>query len=202
MKDQKTISIIYKHYVPEDWIEEFETAIQTSSISFKKIKDEDKYSNFTGPELSPILIFIRDNPESIFLAPALYDILKTSIVSLWKKLKSLSVKKIRLSETEPKQKKISIRYEDAQQRQVTINIDGDLNNDMIEEIVEESLKIIKTDIKEEFFQQPDFVTKSQEHDIIELKYNVKSKAWEPINFGDIRRKMDEYQKWAKENFDR
>ncbi|NOZ47100.1 MAG: hypothetical protein GXO79_10015 [Chlorobi bacterium] len=103
--------------------------------------------------------------------------------------------------TESKQKKISVRYEDAQQRRVTINIEGDLDNDLIEEIIEESLEVIKTDKKEDFFQQPDFVDNSQGTDAIELKYNRETKVWEPENFGAIRRKMDDYQKWAEENFD-
>src|SRR5690606_15530378 len=105
------------------------------------------------------------------------------------------------SDARDEQKKISVRYEDSQQRQVTINIEGNLDNDIIEEIIEESLDIIKTNKKEEFFQQPDFVDNSQGFDAIELKYNRQTKVWEPENFGDIRRKMDEYQKWAKENFD-
>ncbi|HDL01041.1 MAG TPA: hypothetical protein ENH23_02280 [candidate division Zixibacteria bacterium] len=201
MKDQKEISVIYKHYIPEDWIEELETAIKTTDVPFKKSKDEDKYYNFTGPELADIIIFIKDNPESIFLAPALYDIVKVSIVGLWKKLTSLNVKKMQSGETEAKQKKISVRYEDAQQRRVTINIEGDLDNDIIEEIVEEALEVIKTDKKEEFFQQPDFVDNSQGVKAMELKFNPETKVWEPENFGDIRRKMDDYQKWAEENFD-
>jgi len=201
MEDQKQISVIYKHYIPEDWIEELETAIQTTDVSFKKSKDEDKYDNFIGPELADIIIFIKDNPVSIFLAPALYDIVKASIVGLWKKLTTLNVKKMQSGKIEAKQKKISIHYEDAQQRRIIINIEGNLDNDLIEKIVEESLEVIKTDKKEEFFQKPDFVDNSQKVDTIELKYNPETKVWEPENFGDIRRVMDGYQNRVANNFD-
>jgi len=201
MENQQEIRVIYKNYIPEDWIGEFETAIQKTDIHFKKSINEEKYNHFTGPELASIIIFIRDNPESIFLAPAVYDILKTSLIGLWKKLASLNVKKMRSGKTEVSEKKISVRYEDAQHRRVTINIEGNLDNDLIEEIVEESMRIIKTDKKEEFFQQPDFVDNSLGVKAIELKYNSESKVWELENFGDIRRKMDGYQKWAEENFD-
>src|SRR5690606_5196295 len=129
MKDQKEIKVVYKHYIPEEWIKELESSIQATDILFGKAKDKDKYYNFAGPELADIIIFIRDNPESIFLAPALYDIVKTSIVGLWKKLTTLNVKKMQSSDARDEQKKISVRYEDSQQRQVTINIEGNLDND-------------------------------------------------------------------------
>lgn len=103
--------------------------------------------------------------------------------------------------TKPREKKISIRYEDAKQRQITIDIEGDHDSALIEEIVEESFEIIRKDKKEEIFQQPDFVDNSQGNEAIVLKYNTEIKVWEPENFGEIRRKMDEYQKWAEYNFD-
>ncbi len=201
MEGNREINIVYKSYIPDDWIEEFENNIQPTDIPFKKAKDEDEYYNFTGPELSDIIIFIRDNPESIFLAPVLYDIVKAGIIGLWKKLKTLNVRKIQSGETEPKQKKISVHYEDAKQRRITINIEGNFDDDLIEDIVEESLEVIKTDKKEEIFQEPDFVSNLEGKDAIELKYNPETKALEPVNFGDIRRRIDEYQKWAENNFD-
>lgn len=200
MNNNREINVVYKSYIPDEWVEEFENNIKTAGIQFKKVKDEDKYYSFTGPEFADIIIFIRDNPESIFLAPALYDIIKSGIIGLWKKLKSLNVQKMQSGETETKQKKISIRYEDAQERGITIIIEGDLDDDLIEDIVEESLEVLKTDKKEVIFQQPDFVDNSQGKKAIELKYNPNTKVWEPENFGEIRRKMDEYQRWAEDNF--
>ena len=202
MKDKEVINVIYKHYIPEDWIEEFETSIQEIKVSFNKSKDEGRYYNFVGPELADIIIFIRDNPESIFLAPAIYDIVKSSLVGLWKKLKSLKVEKMKSGGSiEEKQKKISVRYEDSQNRRISINFVGNIDNEIIEEVVEKSLDVIKTDKKEELFREPDFVDNSSGKITIELKYNPKTKVWEPENFGDIRRKTDDFQKWAEANFD-
>ena len=112
----------------------------------------------------------------------------------------MKVQKLQGGKTELKKKKISVNYEDAVNRKVTISIEGDLDKDLIEEIVDNSLKVIKTDKKDEFFQQPDYLDNSQGLEAIELKYNKKKVVWEPVNFGDIRRKMDEFQKKAEQKF--
>lgn len=193
------ISIIYRHYILDDWIEEFGTNIGKFDVSFKKAQNEDKSYSFTGTELPGIILFIRDNPESIFLAPALYDVAKAGVIALYTKLRKLSVQKIHARDAELRERRISILYQDAQQRQIIINIEGDHDSELIEKIVEESFEIIRTDKKDDFFMQPDFVDDSQGNETIVLEYNSKNKAWEPKNFGEIRRKMGGYQEWAGGN---
>jgi len=205
MEQTRKIDLVYKHCIPEDWIEEFEHYFDSTDIQFKKAKTEEKYYNFTGSELADIILFIRENPESIivgsFLAPAVYDLLKTGLAILWKKLKTLNVNKLQSGgKSEPKGNRISVRYQDIQERKIEINIEENLNDDLIEEIIEESLVVLKPEKNEEIFTQPDFVDNSQGKPRVEFKYNSKTQLWEPVNFGQIRRKIEDYQRWAEKNF--
>lgn len=202
MRNNAEISVTYKYYIPDDWVKELEDSLATQGIQLKKEKDKEEYYDFTGPELADIILFIRDNPESIFLAPALYDIVKAGLIGLWKTLRTLIVNKIRSgSDSETKGEKISVRYQDSKDRriEIEINIEKNINDDLIEDIIDKSLEVLKSNKKEEIFNQPEYVDNSQGRPRMELKYNPETEKWEPVNFGEIRRKMEEYQRWAEEN---
>ena len=149
---------------------------------------------------------LLENPASIiagsFFAPVVYDLLKTGLAILWKKLKTLNINKLQSGgKSEQKGKRISVRYQDIQERKIEIDIEENLNDDLIEEIIEKSLEVLKPAKNEEFFRQPDFVDNSQGKPRIEFKYNSKTQLWEPVNFGEIRRKIEDYQRWAEKKID-
>lgn len=187
MINDNGFSIIYKHYIPDDWIIEFEDGITKNGLTVGKYKDEDKYYNFEGPELADIIVYIKDNPTSIFIAPAAYDIAKYGVISLWKKLRGLNVKVIKQQSAEPKRKKLSIQYEDADGRKLNINLEGDISDDLIEEVVEESFDMIKSDKKEKFYTNKDYVNDNNDNPTVELNYNENSKQLEPKNHDEIRK---------------
>lgn len=165
------IKIVYKHYIPTEWIKEFET----EELSVQSMKEDGDFDNFDGPELAAIIVYIG----STFVNPALYDIIKHGVVKLCKKLRKL--------DNEASEKSLSIRYEDALGRKLNINLTGNISNNLIEEVIEESLEFIKTDKKEGLYAQEDFVSNAGDNPTVELQYNQESKKCEPVNFGDIRR---------------
>ncbi|MEQ8624616.1 MAG: hypothetical protein RJQ00_07180 [Vicingaceae bacterium] len=143
---QQDIEIIYKHYIPNEWIDEFSKEIVDTGVGIKRSRDDEKISFFTGPEIADIIIFIKGNPESIFIAPALYDILKSSILTIWRKLRELDLKKIKSYKTANSQRKeISIRYRDSKGELIKINIEGELDVKEVEEVVSKSLKVLRKD---------------------------------------------------------
>ncbi|MDA3883131.1 MAG: hypothetical protein PF481_07585 [Bacteroidales bacterium] len=195
-----TINITYQHYIPEEWVNEIEPLFNNEEIQIEKYKNENKYFNCIGSGLSDITIFIIEHPESIFLYPALYDILKITLIVLWKKLKKLNiVRQDSSGKTESKIKTIAVNYEDSQNRKVKITIDSNLNENLISEIIESALNIIKSNKKDEFFNKKEFVSNSENSKKIELFYNKTSKTWEPFNFENYKRKMDEYLREINEN---
>lgn len=178
MKNNNQIKIVYKHYIPNSWILEFEDKIKSEKLSVQSIKDNDEVDNFDGPELSDIIIYI----STALVSPAIYDIIKYGVIKLYKNLMKLEAKN-----NTAEKKKISIRCKDEQKRKLNLNIEGDYSEDLIEEIVEKSFDFIKSDKKESLYAQEDFVSNADDNPIIELQYNQESKQWEAVNFGNIRR---------------
>lgn len=174
MKNDNQLQIVYKYYIPENWIEEFKDNAKTESVSVQSIKDNQEFDNFDGPELSDIIIYI----SSALVSPAIYDIVKYGVVRIYKKLGKL--------DNETTEKKLSIRYEDTQGK-FNINLEGNISDDLIENVVEESLDFIKSNKKEKLYTQEDFVSNAEDNPTVELQYNQESKRCEPVNFGEIRR---------------
>lgn len=175
MENDNQLNIVYKHYIPDNWIKELEDKIKNQKLSVQSMKDNEEFDNFSGPELSDIIVYIG----STLINPAIYDIVKYGVVKLFKKLRKL--------DNETSEKRLSIRYEDAHGRKFNINLEGDISDDLIEEVVEESLDFINSDKKESLYAQEDFVSNTEDNPTIELKYNQESKQWEPVNYGEIRR---------------
>ncbi|MEQ9097672.1 MAG: hypothetical protein RIF36_22535 [Imperialibacter sp.] len=203
MKEENKIIITYKHYIPDEWIEEVETSVKpVLSTSLKKDKDKEEFYSFSGPEIADIIIFIKDNPYSIFLAPALYDVLKTCVIGLWKKVITLNFDKIKSYKTaNSKLKKIKVRYEDSSDRVVNINIEGDISESLIESVVDKAFEALTTEKRDEVFGNENYVDPSSEKKSVELKYNLQTETWEAVDFAELKRKADEFQKRARDKFD-
>jgi hypothetical protein len=198
MKNKTEISLIYKKYIPEDWIIEFVGNIKSDEICFKKHVDQENFSNFSGPELSDLIVFIKHNSDSIFLAPALYDLLKFNIISVWKKLSSLTGKNKSRNGKNDTQKKISIRYEDSKNRRIVINLEGEIDDKLIENVVAKSFDIIQHN-NEDVFQRSEIVNTSFGTESVTYDYNPATKTIEPqkvSKYSDI----DALIKFAKDNF--
>jgi hypothetical protein len=187
------IVITISNELSNDFLDEFEQKLDSSAIEIiSHRQSEDEYYNFTGNVLLDILISIKENPESIFIFPAIYDGLKATIIGIWNKL--MRTKK------NVKENKLVLETKDSKNRVFKIKIEGDFDTDSIEKIVTKSLELLKED-KEIFFENDDLVNTSDENEqIIEMVLNTETGIFEPTNFGEIRREIDEFQKRAEEDF--
>ncbi len=200
--------IVYQHYIPEELIGDFEKTGLSEKLDIELVleKEEQKYYNFTGSEIADIVIYIQQHTTELLvgglLVSATYDILKGGVKLLWTGLSKLAVKKLQSGGKETdKPKSISIRLM-GKERAVEIVLDGDVNEEQADKIIDESFKYVNSEKINEDFKNPDFIPNSKaEKPRIRLKYNKKKQIWEPENFGEYRRKMEEYQRWAEQNLD-
>ena len=141
---KQNIEIIYKHYIPLEWIEEFESNFESNKIVANKIRNDDEISFFTGPEIADIIIFIKDNPETIILYPAVYDAFKFGLLKLIQNLKGLDLKKIKSYKTANSlRKEISIQYKNSKGDKIRLDIDGELSNEELIKVIDKTLKSLK-----------------------------------------------------------
>lgn len=205
MESQKEIKIIYKHYIPEQLIEDFTGIINPTDYKIIKIKQDDRYSNAIGGEISDIVIYIKEHRTEIIVGgliiPTTYLMLQSGIVHLWKKIKSLNTKIFQSTNKNIiRGKIISVRYEDVVGRVVKINFNGGIEDEGIENTVEKALEFTQKYSVEEVFSDPDYVIEEHDKITISINYNIEEQCWEFENFGENRRKMEEIKRWGEENF--
>ncbi len=200
------LKIVYQHYVPDELISDFEKLRldKQLQVDIKKEKEEQKYYNFTGSEISDIVIYIQQHTTELIVGGLLvnlaYDTLIGGIKLLWTGLSKLAIKKLQSGGKETdKPKSISVRLID-KDRAVEILLDGDVaTEEQANKIIEESFKFMNSPKLNEAFSNPDFIPNEKAKPRIRLIYNKEKQIWEPENFGEYRRKIAKYEKWANEN---
>lgn len=200
------LKIVYQHYIPDELISNFEKLglDKQLKVDIKKEKEEQKYHNFTGSEISDIVIYIQQHTTELIVSGMLvnlaYDMLIGGIKLLWTELSKLAIKKLQSgSKEKDKRKSISVRLMD-KERAIEIILDGDFaTEEQASKIIDESFKFMSSPKLNETFNNPDFIPNEKAKPKIRLIYNMEKQVWEPENFGEYRRIMAEYEKWANEN---
>jgi hypothetical protein len=205
---KENLKIIYQNYIPDELISDFEQLglDKQLDVEIVKEKEEQKYYNFTGPEIADIIIYVQQHTTELIagglLVNVAYDLLKGGLKILWTGLSKLAIKKLHSGGKETdKPKSISIRLM-GKDKAVEIVLLGDVNEDQAETIIDESFKYISSEKLDEAFKNPDNIPEKSEKPRIRLIYNKEKQIWEPENFGDYRRKMEAFQKWAEQNFNK
>lgn len=205
MKEE--LKIVYQHYIPDNLINDFEKSglDRQLQVDIKKEREEQKYYNFTGSEISDIVVYIQQHTTELIVGGLLvslaYDTFIGSIKLLWKGLSKLVIKRIQSGGKETdKPKSISLRLMD-KDRAVEVVLNGDVDDKQAEKLISEAVKFISSEKLNEAFENPDFIPKETEKPRIRLIYNKEKQIWEPENFGEYRRQMEEFQRWANEKFD-
>lgn len=203
---RKEIKIVYQHYIPVDLIiqaEQLGLGQQPDDKFVKEKQDQTKYSNFTGPEIADIIIYIQQHPTELIAGGLFinfaYDILKNSLVLLWTSLSKITTKKLK---TDGKQvddpKRISLRIANGE-KEVEIDFDGEVDKAQADKIIDEAFRFINSDKLSETFSNPDYISNVKAKPKIRLIYNKEKQIWEPENFGNYRKQMEEYEKWVNKN---
>lgn len=196
--------IVYQHYIPDELISEFEKIglDKQLQVDIRKEKVEQKYYNFTGSEISDIVIYIQQHTTELIVCGLLvnlaYDTLIGGIKLLWTGLSKLAIKKLQSDgKVTEKPKSISIRLMD-KDRAVEIVLNGEVPTDeQASKIIEESFKFMNSSKLNEAFNNPDFIPNEKPR--IRLIYNKEKQVWAPENFGVYRKEIAEYERWANEN---
>lgn len=202
---KQELNITFQHYVPEELIESF-TQLGIDKQSEIKIiakKEDQEYHYYSGVEISDIIIYIQQSPAEVitngFIIPVAYELLKNGLKFLWAGLSKISIKKLQSSGKEVNQPKniyVKIINKD---KSVEIILDGDANELQANKIIDESFKFINSEKLDDVFQNPDFIQENMKQKTIRLIYNKETQVWEPENFGNYRRQMEEFEKMVKQN---
>ncbi len=184
------LEITVKHYIPQEIITEFGDEIQSDELKTNFYTDTEEFFNFTGSEVADFII-------AGLLLPAAYDMIKTGVVGLWKKLDKAKEadKDGRIT------RHISLRLESEDGKIVVLELKGDIKNKTIEKIVDEAFEFLKPETKEKLFSNKDFVSTSNPGNIptVILLLNEDTGKWEPWDIGaanrDMQRMRDDSMKW-------
>lgn len=205
MKEE--IKIIYQHYIPDELIADFEKlgVDNQLQVEIKKEKEEQKYYNFTGSEIADIVIYVQQHTTELIASGLLvnlaYDTFKGGLKLLWTGISKLAIKKLQSKGKEiDKPKSISLRLMD-KDRAVEVVLEGDVDDKQADKVIDEAIKFINSEKLNDAFKNPDFIPEQTEKPRIRLKFNKEKQVWEPENFGEYRRQIEAYQKWAEENLD-
>jgi hypothetical protein len=204
MKEE--MKIVYQHYIPEELIADFEKlgVDHQLQVEIKKEKEEQKYYNFTGSEIADIVIYVQQHTTELIVGGLLvnlaYDTFKGGLKLLWTGISKLAIKKLQSKGKETdKLKSISLRLMD-KDRAVEVVLEGDVDDKQADKVIDEAIKFISSEKLNEAFKNSDFIPEQTEKPRIRLKFNKELQVWEPENFGEYRRQIEAYQKWAEENF--
>lgn len=198
------VSIIFQYYLSKKLIQEFENLhLNTKKNSSIQIGVEPKsqLENFEGKEISDIVIYIQQHKTELIvgglIVNATYDIFKSGIKFLWTGLCKLPIKKSKHKKDIP-QKSITVKFE-SNDRIAEVAFEGDIDVTQIESVIDKAIDFINSDKLETAFKTPDFIPSREDKPRIRLKFNQDKQIWEPENFGDYRRQMEDMMRWAENN---
>lgn len=189
--------IQYQGTVSDEIILEFQKDLKEFKVIVEKQQDSE-YHYATGNLFNDIVLFISENQTSLIVSGlivrASYDLLKYSITKLIKGLKKKSP-----SEQIEKLKKISINHR-IYDKNIEFEIESNLSDELIEKAIDKSFDLIKQEQIKEILNNRDFLSKEYDYNQAKFIFNKDSGLWEPINYGQIRKDFEDFQRKANENF--
>jgi hypothetical protein len=194
MKD--IIVIQYNRNLPNELIDKFKEDLPEFTVFIEKQTDSE-WEYATGSFINDIIIYISDNYTSLIvtglIVRASYDLLKHAILELFKGLKKSP--KIKTSD---KTKKMSIKCHIGE-KTLDFEMETNLNDEIIEKAIDQSFQLLKDHEHEDIIDNMDYL--SQEFDFKQVKYlyNPNNNLWEPVNYGEIRKKKQELLNRAYKN---
>lgn len=189
----RQIEIKYRH-LPSDLFVDIENAFRNNDISINIFPDKEDYENFDGSP-ADILIYINQHLTELIItgliSPAIYDLVKHSISSTWKKIRDYYLKK--KNRLEEEKNYISLNFKIDSDNSVEFNLIGDIKEDKISELTDKLFAYISdTNRIQNDLNNPDFKSSEINSNQISLRFNFESNKWEPINYAELRKQMDNF----------
>lgn len=196
------IEIRYRH-IPSEITDDIQKDLERANLTVSIVHDKKEYFNFTGGP-ADILIYIDNHLTEIIigglLLPAAYDTLKYSIKTTWKKLVLHYGK--RKSELEEDKNHIELNFKLHENKTIEFNLSGDIDEKTINNVVDKLFEYLKDKEKHNNdFQNKDYKDRLDLKPRIRMRYNPNTNKWEPTNFAEIKKQLDDLMRRAEEEFD-
>ncbi len=186
------IKIIYRH-LPSEITEDLQNISARTDLTVSTIHDKKEISYFTGGP-ADIEIFISTHLTELIVGglilPTIYNLLKYSIKTSWKKLVSYYNKKnIKI---EDDKNNISLTFCLKDDRIIEYKLDGTMSEQVIDKLNENIFEYLKDVNKQnKDFLNPDFKNKNETNPKISMQYNPQTSSWEAVNFAECEKQREE-----------
>jgi len=177
------IQIIYRN-LPSEIIDNFQTISNNSDLIISSIENKEEFYNLTGGP-ADIEIFINSHLTELIASglifPTVYDLLKDSIKTTWKKLTNYYKKKnIQIEEDK---NYISLNFKIKPDKTIEYNLVGKLDEQIIDKLNEKIFEYLQnTEKQNEDFANPDLKNKDETEPTIKMYYNSSSTSWLPYDY--------------------
>lgn len=195
------IQVTYRH-LPSEITGSIET-LKSADLTVSIEHDKEEYFNFSGGPADVLIYIDQHLTETIIaglLVPALYDSLKSAIKSTWKKIiQHYRQKSFTFQEDK---NNIELNFKLNPDRTIEFKLRGDVDEQTINDTVENIFRYLRDKEKQDIdFQHPDYKDRLDTKPRIRMRYNPQTNKWEPVNFAEIEKLMNELRKRAEEEFD-
>lgn len=188
----KNIQITSRN-LPKEITEDIQNLSLISNLEISIVHIKSHFSNFSGGPVDIEIGFNIHLTELIIeglIVPVVYDALKYSIKTIWKKLtKYYHKKNIKI---EDDKNYILLSFNLKPDRAIEYRLDGTLNEQTIENLNEKIFDYLKDANKHnQDFLNPDFKDRKEMKPKIRMRFNQETNTWHPVNYSEI-------EKWYKE----
>lgn len=197
----KELTITYQDYIPDELIRDFRKLVQSNELQIKVSKKEREHSdgrwnNFETVAVNDIIVYINQHPTELiinFISDSVFLLIVTGIKQLWVNISKPSVQKI------GRGKGIELKIRDVS-KSIDVSFSGDVNEKQADLIIESFVDYLKSKNVNNAFDNPDYVNTKSDKPEIHLIYDKEEDIWEPENFGEQKRKMEELRRHMQRNF--
>jgi hypothetical protein len=185
----KVIDVIYRF--PD--LKSFEPHIKELDEAGFKVtffqSREEAFAAASGYIPADIVLYLSQHGNEILLYPAVYDVLKGSIKTLWRKVAERYAKS--KSVEMPQDHRVEINFKLKKSGSLSFDLKGDISENSIETAIELLLKAAEDKKRmEEHADNPDLNEGTTEKPRIRMRYNKELDKWEPVD-NEIKKFFDD-----------
>jgi len=186
------IEIEYRN-LPKGIFQHLKNSIIIENSHFSVNRVDDSFSNFDGGPPDTIFtvnLFLLGLLNNSFLYPGIYDLLKGSIIFLWKKTRNHYY--TRKGALEKDKNYISLEFKISQDKAIEFRLEGNISDDGVAQLTDKLFLYLKNGdkVREDL---KTYSCKSDDEDShkFSLEIDQSSNDWNPINFEELKQRRRE-----------
>lgn len=192
----KDLTIVYENYIPDDLIADFAQLAQPTKIEKKEVQTG-RWNNFETAPINDIIIYINQHPV---VAGIISNAIWAGVILLWVGISKLSKTILHTGRKyTDRQTNILLKISDST-RGIDIVFEGDVTEPQANDLIDILREFLNSEKVNNAFFDSDNIPEDSKKPEIRLIYNQENKTWEPENFGEKRRRMDELRNQAQRKF--